>query len=297
MTYPALPDRRMPYDNDGTVVYALGDTIAGFTSGTGAVQSDAALASLNGTGLSTWGTGGNGAYFAKFFWFFPEQREVTACFAVVTIAGNIASSSFVAQGSNNSTNGLDGTWESATFPSGSPLYVDNSGVWGNVPVDVWRSSIKPVSFTGAKQVVRTYHGGSENFGTGVFIGNIFHLYGAKAAGQTPNDLLFLDAQNADAVFTAPIDFGDRPLGTTAVHQFKVQNASATLTAHSINLQCNDADFAISTDGVTYVATINITSLAASAKSAVMYVRDTTPNPGGALGPRYARIVATVASYS
>lgn len=292
MTYPALPDRHMPYDNDGTVAYYNTNqtTAEGFANGPATVLSQANLASLNsvttggsGAVLQVGGADGNGG---TFFVFFPEQREVTGI--VIIAEGNGGDGVTPAlwgslQGSATTTNGVDGTWETATVSN--PVRARS--------LDSWRTGIQSVSFTGAKVSVRfsMYH---DIFGLPVYA---FHLYGEKAAGQTPQDLLFLDAQNADAQFTAPIDFGDRPLGTTVTHQFKVQNASATKTANSINLQCNDADFAISTDGVTYVATINITSLAASAKSAVMYVRDTTPNPGGALGPRYARIVATVASYT
>ena len=82
-----------------------------------------------------------------------------------------------------------------------------------------------------------------------------------------------------------------------MRQFRVKNDSATLTANTINLQCNDTDFAISTDGATWVATINIASLAAGAESATMYIRNTTPAAGNLLGPRFARIVALVGSWS
>lgn len=46
-----------------------------------------------------------------------------------------------------------------------------------------------------------------------------------------------------------------------------------------------------------VATINIASLAAGAESATMYIRNTTPAIGSLLGPRFNRIVATVASWT
>jgi hypothetical protein len=70
-----------------------------------------------------------------------------------------------------------------------------------------------------------------------------------------------------------------------VRQFRIKNVSATRTAASINIQCNDTDFAISTDNVNWVTTINIASLAPGAESATMYWRCTTPAPGAQLGPR------------
>ena len=98
-------------------------------------------------------------------------------------------------------------------------------------------------------------------------------------------------------FTGPEDFGDQPLGTTVVRQFRVKNVSGSKTANTINIQCNDSDFAISEDGVIWVVTINIASLSAGAESPTLYVRCTTPDPGASLEPRFARIVTTVASYT
>lgn len=309
MSYPALPDRRMPYDNDGTVIAygsawsddsggpasaaeAFGMGASGYLSGAQLIQFNG-LASLS---LDLSITRSSTQAFRRCLWiYFPEQREITAAVLVNgTFNGAFAtpgpgSDGFEAiQASNDTTNGVDGSWADAGVSGGA------IGVYPTI--DGFRS-ITTLSFTGGHQVLRLCYHLNGGFGGNVIRPNLLHLYGQKVAGQTPNDILFLDAQNADAEFTAPIDFGDRPLGTTAVHQFKVQNASATKTANGINLQCNDTDFAISTDGVTYVATINIASLAAGAKSSVMYVRDTTPNPGAVLGPRFARIVATVSSYT
>ena len=67
-----------------------------------------------------------------------------------------------------------------------------------------------------------------------------HLYGEKIAGQTPDDIIYINHDDTPgAEFTAPEDFGDQPLGTTVVRQFRVKNASATKTANTINIQCND----------------------------------------------------------
>jgi hypothetical protein len=286
MTYTALPDRRIPYDNDGTIVgygnNGLTEGLQYYLSGSQTINMQDTIYDLV-VGVVNDFVG---------WWFFPEQRELTAYFiGMYSTEGpsdNPGNSGHVWYGSNNSGNGLDGTWETASLPGGTTARTN---------VYSWRDGIKPISFTGPKKVVRFRTAGHSWFGRQVGYG-IAHLYGEKAAGQTPDDIIFIDHDTTPGVeYTAPEDFGDQPLGTTVVRQFRVKNASASKTANTINIQCNDSDFAISTDGSTWVVTINITSLAAGTESSTMYIRSTTPAPGNLLGPRFARIVVTVASYT
>lgn len=292
MTYTALPDRRMPYDNDGTV-YALGGTYVGvldYPTGGEALIANGYPQDLAFGGGSTAGLVGQPSENGCFFMFFPEQREVTAFYSWGRVArvgiSTIDSTCTTIKGSNDTTNGLDGTFETASL-GGSPT---------NATRYDWRSTIKTVSFTGPKKVIRGEYSTPSSAGN-IYIAAI-HIYGEKAGGQTPDDLIFINHDDTPNVeYAAPEDFGDQPLATTVVRQFRVKNTSATKTANTINIQCNDADFAISTDSVTWVATINIASLSAGAESSTMYVRCTTPSPGALLGPRFARIIATVASYT
>jgi len=279
MPYTALPDRRMPWDNDGTVS-GYGSPTVGLTN----YWSGAQAINLNDDNYVT--VHDPGSYITRsYFFFFPEQREVTA-YAGGPVNGDAGLAALTGgsfYGSNDSVNGLDGTFEQASLPSGQ---ADNTTAYR------WRAAIKPVSFTGGKRVLRfdQYANNQDVV--------LFHLYGEKVAGQTPDDVIYIDHDTTPGVeYAAPEDFGDQPLGTTVVRQFRLKNASATKTANSINVQCNDADFAISTDGTTWVVTINIASLGPGAQSATMYVRCTTPAPGNLLGPRFARIVTTVASYT
>jgi hypothetical protein len=290
MVYTALPDRRIPYDNDGTQV--------GFWSsiyGVHAWLSGAQAIEANDDDFIPYSYGGQYEGGSRgTIWFFPEQREVTAMYALCYTAiyniwdGGVTADRYqptAVQGSNNSGNGLDGTWETATMSGGMPLYANAYS---------WRGGIVPVSFTGTKATVRVI----SSSGFVVCGGYIGHLYGEKGAGQTPDDIIYINHDDTPGVeYTAPEDFGDQPLGTTVVRQFRVKNTSATKTANTINIQCNDSDFAISEDNSNWVVTINISSLAAGAESATLYVRCTTPAIGGLLGPRYARIVTTVASYT
>jgi hypothetical protein len=304
MTYTALPDRRIPYDNDGSVmgyrancyagsIQACFDMgLAGYVPGAQAAefQDDDYTdpgAYIQATDVGVRGMG---------WWFFPEQRVVSGLAWGMTAANAtfpIPSYYLIdaLQGSNNSGNGVDGTWETAT------LGLSNGG--GTQPsLDGWRKTITSVSFTGGKRQLRgswrDVAGGSSPALTVCLV----HLYGEKTAGQTPDDIIFIDHDTTPGVeYTAPEDFEDQMLGTTVVRQFRIKNTSATKTANTIALQCNDTDFAISTDSVNWVVTINLASLAASTESPTYYVRCTTPAPGGALGPRFNRIVCTVGSWT
>jgi hypothetical protein len=296
MPYPALPDHRIAYDIDGTVVgyrvyqtqdpspvNALGQGFVDYATGAQLIeQNDEDLVNAG-----IWAARANQAGHNTAWFFFPERREVTAI-AFVMSTTSFASANSLLQGSTDSTNGSDGAWETASLPNGWPT---TSSVVN--AIDGWRSDIKAVSFTGGKRVIRMALKVSDLERTPTL-----HLYGEKVAGQTPNDIVFIDAPDFTTEFATALDFGDRPLGTTVVDTFKVKNVSGSLTANSINLQCNDADFVISDSASgPWVTTINITSLAAGASSVQYYVKNTTPNPGAILGPRFARIVAIVGSWS
>lgn len=346
MPYTAVPDHRIPYDNDGTLVY-IGSSIAGATT----VVSGPDALELQDTDLVTAGETFDGDQGRAFF-FFPSQCEVTGYYARCNTSGGSVN---VITGSNDTTNGMDGTWETASLPSGAPGWTDNFS---------WRSEIKPISFTGPKKNVRLHASAS---GT-VNRFTILHLYGEAAAGQMAHDLIYIDQDNGGGPIPYPSveDFGDQPLGTTVVRQFRIKNASAAgpaiavssssvanpsvittgaahgfLTGHQVaiaghagstpsingthvvtvlspttfsipvnvtvggtggtatrqartatnlNIQCNDPDFALSTDNINWVVTINIASLGPGVESNTLYVRCTTPAPGAALKPRFARIV-------
>ena len=284
----------MPYDNDGTVVVSIAQGLPQ-TYGPTTYPSGAQKIALNGYAVLTastygpWGAVMLNPSFAL-WWFFPETREVTAMF-IGYISSNGPNDALL-EGSVNSTNGLDGTWETPSYTGLFPAAPGSA-----IQIDSWRTGIKAISFTGGKKAIRIK--GSVGGGGGSNVtGTVIHIYGEKTAGQTPDDLIYINHDDTPGVeFAAPEDFGDRPLATTLTRQFRLKNVSATKTANTINIQCNDADFAISTNGTTWVTTIDITSLAAGAESATMYIRNTTPAVGNVLGPRFARIVTTVGSWT
>ena len=131
------------------------------------------------------------------------------------------------------------TWETASLPSGI--------AYSHFTARSVQNNIKPVSFTGGE--VRSIRNGSAaNTGGGMLCAT--HLYGEKVAGQTPDDVIYIDHDTPRASSSPHRrTSGTSRSGTTVVRQFRVKNTSATKTANTINVQCNDADFAISTDGI------------------------------------------------
>ena len=210
-------------------------------------------------------------------WFFlPEKREVTHIGFVWS-----AEDTLTIQGSSDTANGMDGTWETATFTQ--PV----KGITGYR----WRTNIIAVSFAEPKKTIRIHCYGTGT-GSHAWFGNV-HIYGYKAAGETPDDILFCDASTG-AEKTALMDWGDRPEGTTLIDSFKVKNASTGKIANDINLQLNHADFLLSwsADGP-WTATLDIATLGVGALSNTIYVRNKLEPPLLLLGPYAARVIASV----
>ncbi|HEV8546196.1 MAG TPA: hypothetical protein VGQ64_07865, partial [Candidatus Limnocylindrales bacterium] len=204
MPYPALPDHRIPYDIDGSVVGIRGIAATQYGSaatviaqGIEAYLSGADAIELNDTDYSALSVG-LGSDWRAVWIFFPERREITAAYfgfssVTVPVPGGTVNGVTILQGSNDSTSGVDGTWETASFPA---------GVGQSAPtLDGWRAGIKAVSFTGGKKVIRFAWESPFNVTTLTMA----HLYGEKFAGQTPNDVVFIDPDTGNEFATA-LDF-------------------------------------------------------------------------------------------
>lgn len=281
MAYPTLPDRRMAWDIDGTKVY-LGANI----NGPQYLEPAGSMTNANSFDTPDYN---NQRYFGSasrsFWFFFPELRIVTAYWGwwYVSQWGGYNTVQSIS-GSADSTNGLDGTWESAYLPAGLPSrdYAYS-----------WRSSIKPCSFTQPIKVFRI----SASYGDDGYYTAMAqqHIYGHKASWETPNDIVFVDASSG-IEFPIDLDWGDLPLSAPVKKQFKVKNVSSTMTANTIQLTCSDTDFTISEDDVTYGTTINLSSLTAGSSSSTYYVKGIPP-ADGLPGPRAPRIKLTVGSWT
>ena len=279
MTYPAIPHRRMVYDLDGTVAAQReGDYSAGIQGW----LTPANLTSLN-TEIYTSNIV-TGRPNLCIWVFFPELREIESAF----ICGSGSSSSLVSiQGSNDTHNGVDGTWETPTLPSGAP-YVHDATAFQ------WRSVIRPISFSGPKRVLRfKMYSGHSQFDMHL---RGMHFYGSKFAPETPDDILIME--NSTDEFTALKDWGNRPEGTVEFSSFRLKNASSTKTANNINVQLNHNDFLLSwSDEGPWVTFVDIASLSPGAVSSPIYIKNELPPPLLILGPRAARVIVGVGSWS
>lgn len=267
----------MPYDIDGTEILHC------WSDGTGQVwASKAEKTRLNhATYQSTyvWQWGGTGVQNKYVMFFFPERREITHCHYYVS--GPLTFSSL--EGSNDTKNGVDGTWEPAIM----------SGSVGTSVFEGFRT-IREVSFSAPMGVIRFLFIG-ENSHTAQQLLTI-HLFGAKAATETPDDILIME--NSTDEFVALKDWGDRPEGTVVTDSFRLKNASLAKIANSINIQINDPYFLISWDPAgPWTTFLDIASLAPGSVSSPIYIKNELAPPLLVLGPKAARVIVGVDSWT
>ena len=285
MPYVAINERRIPYDIDGSAVaYRSGFANPGpdvllnqyptWLSSLQMGQLNSETRNLN--------IGSPGQLMWAFFFFLTELTEITAVSFLFSSDSNELSTLLIL-GSSDSTNGIDGTWESGVFSTQS----------SSDRADWWRENVVSLSFSGPVKCIKLGLGATTS---GRLTPKAIHLFGRKAAGQTPDDIVFTDASGD--ILTALVDFGDVPEGTTSYQQIRVKNASATKNANDINLQFNhsDFDFSYSPTGP-WVSVIDISSLGPGSLSSVIYVRNHLNPPLLALGPKAARIIASVGSWT
>lgn len=285
MAYPVILSRRIPYDIDGTKVCVLSSNNVFY-----GWLSDALIIKMNTYLIDKFAciipTGGNHLNYDICF-FFPEKREIEyingSSFRQNGYYVNYAFLSV--RGSNDTTNGYDGTWETASLPNGYPTVDSNTS---------WRTGVKPISFTEAKKVVKVQiTTGERTNQNGVYY---VHFYGRKALGETPDDILVCNTNGNE--LTALVEWGDRPEGTTVIKSFKIKNASIDKIANNVNLQLNHEDFlmSFSQDGP-WQATLDISSIPANSLSAEIFVKNQLGPPLLVLGPKAARVIASVGSWT
>ena len=292
MPYPTLPGRRFEYDVGGGSVY-YGNDINGITTALTTEQ----MAQLNGIGNTSIVISKEvyNTEAVRTLWVFLPERYVIAGLGMIhrvyTTGG--ASGSIAVAGSADSTNGLDGTWINATLPNGAiPANM--------IDDDVWRDSIQPCTFSEAIKVLRLrYYAPYDNVDYSRISIYALHIYGVKAAGEVPDDILFLDDDaSGDPEFIRDLDFGDRPEGTTVTRRIKLLNSSTTKIANNLTLSLIDVDFMFSMDeGATWVTGATITSLAPQGISGSILIKNTIPPPTQMLGPRAPRFEVTIGSWS
>lgn len=290
MPYPTLPGRKFEYDVGGGSVYYGNDVNEITTALT--TERMAELNNIDNVNIvmqkSVYST-----TCVLTVWVFLPEKYVVAGLGMLHNLGSLNGAGVTVAGSTDSTNGLDGTWINTTLPNGAIPKI-------MMDTDQWRDGIQPCTFSEAIKVLRLrYSGGYESAKySNVYI-YALHIYGVKAEGEIPDDILFLDDDaSGDPEFIRDLDFGDRPEGTTVTHRIKLRNSSTTKIANNLTLSLIDTDFTFSMDeGTTWVTGATITSIAAQGVSGSIIVKNTIPPPTQMLGPRAPRFEVTIGSWS
>ncbi len=288
-SYPDNPKRRFAYDDDATVVLVVknigGSTSPGVPPGIPYLNASVAeMQNLNDEDhASFYGrTTVNATVFVTML--FPEKREIDGLYHVT--GGDASGASHTAAKSENTTNGYDGTWVDLAL-------ADLHNVsW---VADHYRDNIESQAESNVLGLMFKVSGNpfSEH--------RLIHVFGTQTAGGTPDRLIFLDPDNADAEFTKPLDFGDVPRGQTQTDTFKVKNNSSTASANTVQVTGEDlfggagAWYEFSDDDVVYTATLGLGNISA-AGSKLVYVRQVVPD-AQTPGVYVARVKANQASWS
>lgn len=216
---------------------------------------------------------------------FPEKRDLDGFFLA-------ADKPVKVDVSTDTTNGLDGTWTNVKstytppFTPASPAY---------------RQQIQSITALGIRAVRMTFD--YAFFATRTL--KAFHVFGEQVPGANPNRLTLWHPTLDQRVTPAYFDWGDTPRSSSADKQFRVKNLSDTLTANSIRVAqdvLSDAtpsvpgQHTLSTDGVTFLAQVNVGNLAPGAISGVVTFRRNTPS-NAQLGVWTHRVFAEANTWS
>jgi len=297
-TYPNYTEQRMAYDADGTIVVVYDpdtDTVVQLSQST--------LQRMN-SEVAAWpGYEFEGGEYTDvrgtIAFVFPQARNVTGYFVCVSEEPGSAkfSNSTGIQVSSNTTNGINGTWTTAsagvtTSQSMLPNY--------RTVTSFSAVNIKAVRFTKATA--------SESILENLYATNIhvLHLYGTQTSAS---DRLEFWKPSTDSILTpSDLDFGDIARETTTTKTFRVKNLSSTLTANSVVISASTistasgestvvGEYSFSTDnGVTYGSTRTISSIAPGAISGVVTARRITTETS-LLSVHSVRVNAIAGSWS
>lgn len=283
-SYPDAPSRRFAWDADGSVGVVFQPA---FPPETFSAASKAELNDEDAVQVDIFSNASAGLYCAVLF---PELREVDGFFFALGGDGSGTSATAAVQASTNTTNGRDGSWATV---AASYNYVRNPSL------SSYRS---PTSANESnRRGVRFHWAAWDHSGTTVDEPVSLHLYGTFAAGETPDRLLFID-ETTGLEYTAPVDYGDTPRGSSEDRELRIRNNSASLTANTIQYTAEDlyrgaASWYTFTlpGGATFQSTQQVASLAPATSSGIITARRITP--ASALQLYAARWKVNVGSWS
>lgn len=212
---------------------------------------------------------------------FPDDRELDG---IYNHHRNDSSVGWVIH-SFDTTNCRDGSWTNTLV----------NGIY-NDALDGYRDNITSLALPSVKGLI-VFSG--HNSAGEVAGWKQFHVYGTISPGVTPDRVLFLDTESADAEFTKVLDYGDVPRGQSDVRTIKLKNNSTTKTINTIQITAEDLYlnaggwYEFGTNGVDYQATLLVGNLGPGATKLV-YVKQNVPDDE-TLGVQTGRFRASHAS--
>lgn len=300
--YPDPPSRRMAYDQDGTIVLVVEQTYSFIVE-----MTQAQRITINNESNDYFDPSDPYNYYLTFM--FPEKRNVTHYYAAwqKTYFYGVTQGNVV-QWSNNTTNGIDGTWTTAanTFVTNS-----NNGEGAGFPLTTpgmpdMRLHIQALPVTGVR-AIRFLWQGASNVNRALIFSH--HLYGHKTAGETPHRLDFTYNDTSELIIDE--DYGDQPRGTTRIwstvdtwnegtplylRNRSPEKVATTVTVSTEALTGNMVNnLTLSKDNITYGTQITYTSIQPLEQVGPIYVKHVVPS-NNVLGPVTARVRTDVGSW-
>lgn len=265
-SYPDAPNYRMPYDRDGTVGVLVDSLNVATTVAPSVLQ---ALNDESGTSYPVETTNGS------LVMIFPELRDIThvmmSGYKREGIPAGNYSTQFSVMVSDDTTNGVDGTWQ-------GPIAVIPAAIYNSEPIkDRYRRVQTNLPAPGVRALKFV---GSE--GVEKHIGKI-HLYGEHSAGSANDRLRFWDPVADAPAGPAYLDWGNAPRGQVLTRSIRVKNLSDETTARSVRIAMEvltDAtpsligQVQVSLNGTSWLAQVNVGDLAPGQISAPVQVRYT-----------------------
>lgn len=263
--FPALPERRINYEIDGTEVFwTQNDADPRYLTETQRREWNNENEGIQWSGNSTpYGSRPGGI---KFVWIFPVPMTITHQFLAHGYVDSVGSEAWSA----DTTNGVDGTWNAISV-------IGRNADYGLV-IPNWRTKWAAFAapLTGVKSI---------RFGVSCADGNRwwkeFHFYGYPDTAVTDRVALW-DPTLDQEVGANHLNFDDVPRGAPVTKQIRVKNLSATKTAAGTVLQSdwmNNTTPAVPTvvefssdGGTTWAESLNIGDLGPGIISGVVQVR-------------------------
>lgn len=258
--YADVPGHKMALDKDGSQWFRYTSAWVGTPLTAGEI-----------TTVNDWTDDGpnpgNGGAVAVIF---PEKRDIAGVNVHTFHGSNALNTNYYVETSPDTTNGVDGTWSTAATFLDAENRLPVSGPAGR--------AIRTVAVNGVRGVrARSYSGNSSG-------GVTLHVYGSPSSGPAVDRLAFWHPTLDQELVPAALDWGDIARGTNETRTVRVKNLSGSKTANTPRVALDAltdttpsvvGQHALSVDNSTWLAQVNLSSLAPGAVSPVVYLKRTT----------------------